>query len=69
MKVIYDPGVDILRILFRDVAIEESDEHKPGIIFDYDKDGNLVGIELLNASQRMENQRRMIYSVTGSPGD
>jgi len=24
MKVTYDPGVDVLRIVFRDVAIEES---------------------------------------------
>ena len=29
----------MLRILFRNVAIEESDEDKPGVILDYDKDG------------------------------
>jgi len=29
MKVIYNPEVDVLRIVFRDVAIEESDEDKP----------------------------------------
>ncbi len=39
----------MLRILFRDVPIEESDEDKPGFILDYDKQGNLVGIEVLNA--------------------
>jgi hypothetical protein len=32
MKVTYDPEVDVLRILFRDVPIEESDEDKPGVI-------------------------------------
>jgi hypothetical protein len=42
MKVTYDPEVDVLRILFLDVPIEESDEAKPGAILDYDKDGNLV---------------------------
>jgi uncharacterized protein YuzE len=43
MKVTYDPEVDVLRILFRDAPIEESDEDKPGVILDYDKEGNVVG--------------------------
>ncbi|MFZ5448652.1 MAG: DUF2283 domain-containing protein [Thermodesulfobacteriota bacterium] len=40
MKVTYDPEVDVLRILFSNAPIEESDEDKPGVIIDYDKDGN-----------------------------
>lgn len=65
MKVIYNPEVDVLRILFRDVAIEESDEGKPGVILDYDKEGNIVGLEVLNASQRVENPKAVEYAVTG----
>jgi uncharacterized protein YuzE len=53
MKVIYDPEVDVLRVLFRDAPVAESDEDKPGIILDYDKDGNVVGLEVLNASLRV----------------
>jgi uncharacterized protein YuzE len=64
MKVTYDPEVDVLRILFRDAPIEESDENKPGVILDYDKDGNVVGLEVLNASQRVENPRGVDYAVT-----
>ena len=64
MKVTYDPEVDVLRILFRDAPIEESDEDKPGVILDYDKDGNVVGLEVLNASQRIENPRALNYAVT-----
>ncbi len=64
MKVTYDPEVDVLRILFRDAPIEESDEDKPGVILDYDKDGNVVGLEVLNASQRIENPRALDYAVT-----
>jgi len=64
MKVTYDPQVDVLRIVFRDTAIEESDEDKPGVILDYDKDGNVVGIEVLNASRRIENPRGVEYTVT-----
>ena len=64
MKVTYDPKVDVLRILFRDAPIEESDEDKPGVILDYDKEGNVVGLEVLNASQRIENPRALDYAVT-----
>ncbi|MGH8584703.1 MAG: DUF2283 domain-containing protein [Gammaproteobacteria bacterium] len=64
MKVTYDPEVDVLRIVFRDVTVEESDEDKPGVILDYDKDGNIVGLEVLNASQRVENPRGVDYAVT-----
>ena len=64
MKVTYDPEVDVLRILFRDVPVEESDEDKPGVILYYDKEGNVVGMEVLNASQRVENPRGVDYAVT-----
>jgi len=64
MKVTYDPEVDVLRIVFRDVPIEESDEDKPGVILDYDKEGNIVGLEVLNASQRVENPHGVDYAVT-----
>ena len=63
MKVTYDTEVDVLRILFRDAPIEESDEDKPGVILDYDKDGNVVGMEVLNASLRIENPRGVDYAV------
>jgi len=65
VKVTYDPEVDVLRILFREAPIEESDEDKPGIILDYDEEGNIVGLEVLNASQRVENPRGVEYAVTG----
>lgn len=62
MKITYDPQTDTLQIVLRDVPVEESDEHKPGIILDYDLDGNVVGMEVLNASRRVENPRE--YAVT-----
>jgi len=65
MKVTYDAEVDILRIILSDAEIEESDEDKPGVILDYDKDGNIVGLEVLNASTRTTNPRAVEYAVTG----
>lgn len=64
MKVTYDPEVDLLRIVLRNSAIEESDEAKAGVILDYDKDGNIVGLEILEASKRIENPRSLEYAVT-----
>jgi uncharacterized protein YuzE len=64
MKVTYDSEVDVLRILLSNKPIEESDEEKPGVILDYDKDGNIVGLEILDASKRVENPRSLEYAVT-----
>jgi uncharacterized protein YuzE len=63
LKVTYDPEVDILRIILSNLPIEESDEDKPGVILDYDKDGNIVGLEILDASKRIENPRSVEYAV------
>jgi uncharacterized protein YuzE len=64
MKIIYNPEIDLLRILFRSAPIEESDEDKPGVIIDYDKEGNIVGMEILDASKRMDNPRAVDYALT-----
>ena len=60
-----DVQADVLRILFSNAAIEESDEEKPGIILDFDKTGNIVGMEILDAPKRMENPMAMEYGLTG----
>ena len=65
MKVTYDQETDCLRIILNDDDIEESDEDKPGVIIDYDKLGNIVGLEVLDASTRIANPRALEYSVTG----
>ncbi|MFB2981543.1 DUF2283 domain-containing protein [Microseira sp. BLCC-F43] len=63
MKVIYDPEVDVLRIVFNDTPIEESNEDKPGVILDYDAAGNIVGIEILDASKHVNNPRLLEHIV------
>jgi len=67
MKVIYDAEVDILRVLLSDAAIDESDEDKPGVIIDCDQAGNVVGFEILDASQRIANPAATEYAVVGTP--
>ncbi len=65
MKITYDPEVDVMRIIFSSAPIEESDEEKSGVILDFDKDGNVVGMEILDASRRIENPRTVEYAVAG----
>ncbi len=63
MKVKYDKETDILYITLSDEAIDESDQDKKGIILDYSKSGNLVGIEILNASKSSINPAKVEYEV------
>ncbi len=65
MKIAYHQDADILRIVLKDSDIEESDEHKPGVIIDYDEQGNVVGLEILDASECVGNPRAIEYAVTG----
>ena len=63
MTVRYDRETDTLTVTFRDAEVSESDEDRPGVILDYDAEGNLVSLELLNASQRVKNPATVDLSV------
>jgi uncharacterized protein YuzE len=53
MKSRYDPEADALYVSFSDAPIIESEEVRPGFILDFDADGRAVGIEVLDASERL----------------
>jgi uncharacterized protein YuzE len=60
MKATYDARTDTLSIILKaEAVIAESDEDKPGIILDYDRDGNLVSLEILDASKRVTDVHRI----------
>jgi YD repeat-containing protein len=59
MRVNYDAKTDTLTVIFREVPVAESDEEKPGVILDYDEAGNIVSIEVLDASRRVEDPRKV----------
>ncbi|NJN29286.1 MAG: DUF2283 domain-containing protein [Synechococcales cyanobacterium RM1_1_8] len=64
MKIIYDPNKDILQISFNPIrVIEETTQIAPGLILDYDEDGQVIGIELRKASQKMASPNGITYEV------
>ncbi len=65
MRVNYDARTDTLTVVFRDVPIAESDEEKAGVILDYDAAGNIVSIEVLDASRRVEEPRKVTVHTEG----
>jgi YD repeat-containing protein len=66
MKATYDPKTDTLTFELKSGPVAESDEDKPGVILDYDEEGNLIGIEVLDASKRVAETRTMQFQVAES---
>jgi YD repeat-containing protein len=66
MKVSYDKTTDTLSMVLKDnTPVAESDEDKPGVILDYDALGNLVSIEILDASTRVTETRKVEFQTIG----
>ncbi len=64
MKVNYDPRTDTLSILLKEnAAITDSDEEKPGVILDYDEQGDLVSMEILDASRRVTEAQKVEFQI------
>ena len=63
MKIRYDAESDTLTVILKDAPIVESDEEKPGIILDFDTHGDIVSFEILDASSRVTDPRKVEFTV------
>ncbi|GIW41264.1 MAG: hypothetical protein KatS3mg076_1841 [Candidatus Binatia bacterium] len=67
MKIAYDPEVDALSIIFRETSV--TTKHlAEGIAADYDAQGRLAGIEILDALKRFgeaETLRQIVLEGVG----
>jgi len=65
MKAIFDPETDTLSLIFREDRIAESDEVREGVIIDYSKDGKIVSMEILDASEQISEPQGILFEIKG----
>ena len=63
MKLNYHPETDSLYIDLSELPSTESREISDGVVLDYDRDGNLVGIDIDNASRKVELERLVLRQL------
>lgn len=63
MQITYDPDRDILQIAFNNREVGETARISPNLILDYDDDGLIVGLEIRQASQRVESPLSVTYTI------
>jgi uncharacterized protein YuzE len=65
MKLEYFADTDSLYVDFRNQPSVESAEISTGLIVDYDADGRVVGIDIDNASHKVDLRRVVISRLPG----
>lgn len=65
MKIEYDPKADAMYIRSLAGTVAESDEVRPGVVFDFDAAGRVLGIEMLDVSKRTDNPRELAMELVG----
>ncbi|MDV3351662.1 DUF2283 domain-containing protein [Leptolyngbyaceae cyanobacterium CCMR0082] len=63
MKVVYDPDKDILQIAFVSTVIEETTQISPGLVLDYDEDGQVIGLEIRRASIKTDSPYAISFNI------
>ncbi len=53
MKLTYDREADALYVRLSAAPTVESEEVRPGVVFDFDADGHIVAIEILDAAKQV----------------
>ena len=65
MKIEYDPKADAMYIRLKTGTVADSDEVRPGVVLDFDAEGRVLGIEMLDVSLRTDNPREMAMELIG----
>ena len=66
MKLAYYPDTDSLYIDLAEQPSSESREVSEGFVLDYESAGNLVGIDIDNASRMVQLQRLVVTGLDGT---
>jgi uncharacterized protein YuzE len=63
MRLKIDKENDSLYLRLNEIEIVESEEVQPGVILDFDQNGQVVGIEILSLSKRTEPEKRGLFQL------
>lgn len=63
MRIAYYPDTDSMYIDLSSKKSSESTEVTPGVVLDFDEDGNLVGIDIDNASKIMDLKELVLSKI------
>ncbi len=65
MKLNYYPETDTLYIDLSERPSTDSKEISEGVVLDYDVDGNLIGIDIDNASKKVDLKSLILSKLPG----
>jgi len=63
MKIAYYPDTDSMYIDLSEKPSAESHEVSPGVVLDYDADGNIAGIDIDNASRKLNLKELVLNRI------
>jgi len=63
MKIAYYPETDSMYIDLSAKQSTESKEVSPGVVLDYDSDGSLVGIDIDNATHKLDLKELILSKI------
>ena len=66
MKIEYDQQAGAIYIRLRAGTVAESEEVRPGVVFDFDAEGRVLGIEMLDVSESTDNPRELALELVGA---
>ena len=67
MKIEYSADVDALYVYLQEVEVARSEEPADGIVVDLDQNGAVVGIEILDASDRFDDTDATLMLADSGP--
>ena len=67
MKIEYSKSVDTLYIRLREAKIADSRDIEEGVTVDIDENGHIVGLEILDASEKMKISDMVNISIENLP--
>ena len=53
MKIEYSKTADALYVYFREIEVARSEDVQDGVVVDFDDDGQIVGVEILDVSSKL----------------